>query len=415
MRIKCFIHGAFEQVPTNHLQGQGCPKCGRIMLETARRMTLDTFLSRAHAIHGDTYDYSQIVYINCKLKVDIICLQHGVFSQEAASHLTGVGCPKCGRALVKEVCRHTRQEFIEAARQAHGSCYDYSQVNYINSATCLKIVCPKHGAFMQTPSAHIHQKQGCPTCSKIRVADFHRSDLAKFISTAYATHGNKYDYSLVSYINNSTKVEVICSQHGSFWQTPGSHCAGCGCPRCASELVGKNSALTLDEFLARAQTVHGNTYNYSQVVYINNRAKVEIACSTHGIFKQSPVNHLLGNGCPTCGRERTTAAKALDWFEQAQGRLATLYFLRLFDNGEEFYKVGITYHSVAERYRKLHKHGYSYEILAQHTSQNASAVYDWEQSILHTFAHLRYYPKRSFGGETECFSSCEEILQIFPL
>lgn len=83
---------------------------------------------------------------------------------------------------------------------------------------------------------------------------------------------------------------------------------------------------------------------------------------------------------------------------------------------EHFYKIGVTIESVARRYSKSKSlNGYSYEILAQHTSPDAARIYDWEQSILETFAHLKYTPKQAFGGASECFSSCEEILAIFPL
>src|SRR5690606_3051302 len=54
-----------------------------------------------------------------------------------------------------------------------------------------------------------------------------------FISEAKETHGNKYDYKLVNYINNHTKVLIVCKQHGEFWQNPYSHLVGHGCRKCA--------------------------------------------------------------------------------------------------------------------------------------------------------------------------------------
>ncbi|WP_305021624.1 hypothetical protein [Hymenobacter cheonanensis] len=416
VQINCPDHGHFNQQPSNHLHGQGCPRCRHSKISAAVRHTLDKFIVRARAAHGDKYNYSQTVYINCKLKVDIICPEHGKFSQEADSHINGTGCPKCGRDSVSAAHRRSLDEFVTAAQQRHGNRYDYSQVQYINNTRTITIICPQHGPFRQSPNAHINQAQGCPICGRIKVADFHRSDLDSFVKSAQLVHGNKYDYSQVVYKTTQIKVEIICPQHGSFWQTPGSHCSyGSGCPICANEATAERCKLTQGEFLTRARAIHGDRYGYSLVQYVNNRHKIEITCPLHGAFKQSPLNHLVGCGCPTCGRERTAAAKALDWADQAQGRTAILYFLRLYNDKESFYKVGITYHSVGERYRKLHKSNYAYEILAQHTSQDASRIYDWEQSILATFAHLRYHPKRSFGGETECFSSCEEILNIFPL
>jgi hypothetical protein len=78
--------------------------------------------------------------------------------------------------------------------------------------------------------------------------------------------------------------------------------------------------------------------------------------------------------------------------------------------------VGITFRSVKERFGSTESlKGYKYETLASHQSANAAAVFDWEQSILQTFAHFAYKPKIYFDGQSECFSSCEEILAIFPL
>lgn len=50
----------------------------------------------------------------------------------------------------------------------------------------------------------------------------------KFIEKSIKIHGNKYDYSLVDYIDNKTKIKIICSIHGCFEQTPGIHLRGSG-------------------------------------------------------------------------------------------------------------------------------------------------------------------------------------------
>jgi hypothetical protein len=163
--------------------------------------------------------------------------------------------------------------------------------------------------------------------------------------------------------------------------------------------------------------VHGDKYDYSQATYVNGRKHITVVCRRHGAFYPSPLNHInRASGCPACADELWAIAQRMDWEERAKGRSAQLYFLRFYSETEVFYKVGITYLGVSKRFQTSKQvRGYSYEVLALHTSQNAAAVYDWEQSILETFAHLKYTPKKSFGGSTECFSSCDEILAIFPL
>lgn len=58
--------------------------------------------------------------------------------------------------------------------------------------------------------------------------------------------------------------------------------------------------LTTEEFIRRAREVHGDKYDYSKVVYVNNRTKVCIICPIHGEFWQIPFSHLQGRGCVKC-------------------------------------------------------------------------------------------------------------------
>ena len=60
--------------------------------------------------------------------------------------------------------------------------------------------------------------------------------------------------------------------------------------------------LTYSEFVAKAVAKHGNKYGYDKVIYINSCTKVLITCPIHGVFKQTPNDHLDGCGCPACGR-----------------------------------------------------------------------------------------------------------------
>ena len=127
-----------------------------------------------------------------------------------------------------------------------------------------------------------------------------------FINDAKNIHGNKYDYSKVDYKNKATKVCIICSKHGEFWQTPKNHLNGANCPKCANELRGKNRRMTKEEFIRRAREVHGWKYDYSKVEYVNYEKKVCIICSKHGEFWQTPHSHLDGQCCPKCsGRYMT--------------------------------------------------------------------------------------------------------------
>lgn len=89
--ITCLIHGDFSQRADAHLRGSGCPKCAKNNHTT----TTKHFITTAESMHGHRYNYSLFNYINMRTKGIIICSTHGEFSQRAANHLAGNGCPKC--------------------------------------------------------------------------------------------------------------------------------------------------------------------------------------------------------------------------------------------------------------------------------------------------------------------------------
>ena len=94
--IICPKHGEFWQMPLHHLKGGGCPNC-----VGNKRLTTEEFIRRAKEVHGDKYDYSKVEYVNARIKVCIICPEHGEFRQTASEHLRGQGCPKCAQEKKK--------------------------------------------------------------------------------------------------------------------------------------------------------------------------------------------------------------------------------------------------------------------------------------------------------------------------
>ena len=131
----------------------------------------------------------------------------------------------------------------------------------------------------------------------------------EFIQDARDTHGDKYDYSKVEYMNNHTKVCIICPEHdhGEFWQTPKDHIKGQGCKKCANKTKSKCFRSFKEEFIAKAREVHSDKYDYSKVDYVNAKTKVCIICPEHdyGEFWQTPNNHLNDHGCPKCMHDKT--------------------------------------------------------------------------------------------------------------
>ncbi len=123
-----------------------------------------------------------------------------------------------------------------------------------------------------------------------------------FIEAANKKHNNKYDYSLVDWVNVNGKVKILCKEHGVFEQTGASHLAGRNCYKCSLIKRGKIRRSSKETFINKANETHNNKYDYSLVNYTGNKIAVDIICKIHGCFKQRPDCHLfLKQGCPKCG------------------------------------------------------------------------------------------------------------------
>ena len=158
MRITCKVHGDFWQTPHDHLSGTGCPICAG-----NQALTTETFIEKANEAHDHKYSYEKIYYVNNSTKICITCPEHGDFWQTPNNHLRGCGCPKCGIEKIRHLKRLTFEDFKRKGNEVHDGKYIYNDDNYIDTCTKIKITCPIHGDFWQTPDNHL-QGCGCPKC-----------------------------------------------------------------------------------------------------------------------------------------------------------------------------------------------------------------------------------------------------------
>lgn len=351
--IICPIHGDFNQTPNPHLKGCGCLKCGNTNEFTEEHNK--KFINDSIKVHGDKYDYSKVNYMGNKKQVEIICKIHGSFDQTPNSHLRGNKCPEC--AIIERkilVNKNESKKFFDKMKELYGNRFDFSNVTYINTLSNIKLICEIHGEFEQTPNClvqgrsctkcgknkpttemfieraksvygnkynydktiyvdtkhkvivscnaghkdftiiprnHINGARGCKDCWKEEI----KARFSKFVIDANKLHENKYDYSASNYINSTTEISIICPIHGPFLQLPSKHLLPHGCPDC-----GGSRPLNKEIFIERATAIHGDKYDYSKVVYINNNIDIIIICPTHGDFNQSPHSHMEGHNCNKC-------------------------------------------------------------------------------------------------------------------
>ena len=209
-------------------------------------MEYNEIVKRAKAIHGDKYVYPKFDNIPVTKKMKIICPIHGEFEQVIYAHLRGEGCPKC----VGNRRKYTTEDFIRDATEKFGDKFNYSKSIYTGRRNNVCIMCKElitednpNGEFWQKPFVHLASTTGMPfigkrgkTYNEITDEEKIKIKTKEFIEKAKLVHGDKYEYSKVVYRGVNQKVCIVCPIHGEFWQMPGNHLKGCGCPKCANRM-----------------------------------------------------------------------------------------------------------------------------------------------------------------------------------
>ena len=243
-------------------------------------------------------------------------------------------------------------KFLEKLKESgnYNENYDYSKVEYINNSTKIIIIDEYGFEHSQLPSAHMNG---------MLLTIENGIDKNKILINQFTKVHDKYDYSLVNYINGKLPVKIICSEHGVFEQRPIDHKQGKGCKKC-----GKVYKMTPDEYISevkklypkynfsktnyinkktkiividedgyeylvepfaflngrdlslkslidqnkylidRYNKIHDNKYSYEKTKYKHNAKHIIITCPIHGDFKQTPNAHQSGAGCPKCSNNQ---------------------------------------------------------------------------------------------------------------
>lgn len=263
-------------------------------------------------------------------------------------------------------------------------------------------------------------------------------------------HNNPmYDFSKAVYVNNTTKVTAICSDHGEWQVAPNKLLVGRGCPDCGELARAKKKVETASKkFFKRMEEVYiDDQYDFSKVVYITAKTKVIVTCKDHGDFLIDPDKLMQGCGCKECGHikagksQRDKAARELEgvfrevhgdgygydrsiyvddkthidifcktcnkYFKQAPsyhkqgagcsscnssgfrgGKPAILYYLRVETRNQIAYKVGITNRTVKDRYSVTDLSKIT--VLSELSFQQGADAYKEEQAILKEYSEYRY-------------------------
>lgn len=268
--------------------------------------------------------------------------------------------------------------------------------------------------FEQIPYDHMYEN-GCRKCGREVCSKKRRSNSKEFIEKAIKKHGNKYDYSLVEYVNNSTKVKIICKEHGVFEQAPANHLVGSGCNKCAYISTGFKSRIKKEDFIKRCNIVHKNKYDYSLCECFLDESILTIICSIHGVFNQKAGKHKRGKGCRKCAfdkvgkiNSRNPTGWTITSWNKAGERSNNfdnfkVYIIRCWNEEESFFKIGRTFLETKKRFRSKKLMPYNYEIINEFIFDTAKEAFDKETKLKRLHKEYKYNPKISFDGQHECF------------
>lgn len=133
---------------------------------------------------------------------------------------------------------------------------------------------------------------------------FHTTE--SFIKESISIHGEgTYSYNKTVYVSTHVKVTLFCNTHNEYFEVrPSKHigkskqcCQLCSYKKHRSEAKIKDTSY----FVAKAKSIHGNLYDYSETSYTVARDKVRILCNRcDNYFYQVASLHLSGSGCSKC-------------------------------------------------------------------------------------------------------------------
>jgi len=298
-------------------------------------------------------DLSQIEYVDDYTKIKIIDPKYGPYLIRAWDYYKGNRSMKCKAEKIGNDKRRGQDEVFDKIRKLHPDLEILPDQIYKGLRKYI-LVKDKYGICRITPGILIFQGTKPSIKSAIDKTSY-------WINQAREVHGDKYDYSLVDYINNRTKVKII-SQHGVFEQTPNSHLNGCGCPTEANKNTTKRNI--------------ENPTGWRYEAWIKSGEK----------------------------------SKNFDSFK--------VYFIECTceETGEHFYKIGKTFLKVfgkgkESRFPENPIKAFPYKGKLIHTieSEDARKICELEDYYKKLNRDSQYIPTKSFGGMYECFSQIDKI------
>lgn len=207
---------------------------------------------------------------------------------------------------------------LEQFKQVHGDEFDYSNSVYVGTNTPIEVRCKKHNyIFTPTPKNHKNGTK-CKICGRESQIKKAKKSKEQFIKEVQGIYGDKYDLSLVEYVNNNTPVKIICKERGIFEVQPNSLL-----DTRVYLIKGKKKTRSTDKemFLEEVFKIYGDKNNYDSTLVGNSRGKIDVVCREHGKFTVGMASHFKGVDCPKCSAinySKTRSKTTEEFIEQAK-------------------------------------------------------------------------------------------------
>ena len=317
-------------------------------------------------------------------------------------------CEIIGRNLIKGVkpsiegAVNKTEYRLAMFNKIHNFKYSYPDYKFTKNSAKINFVCPLHGNQNIIETNHM-KGFGCKDCTKKgtpRMKDEDFLQRVKDTGSGIEILEERGEYHTPILCRNKYGLVKISPDHllkgsvGSF-----------------KTAVDKN-AYKIEQFREK----HNNKYRYPNYTYCGNRCDAKIECPVHGEFLQSSDVHLMGSGCSACSfieSGRVNGHSRTDFIKNSKGRECTLYIVRMNDQKEDFYKIGISSHSTEKRFKKSSDVKYNIDIFYELKSFDAGYIWDLEKEHHRKYKEFHYKPEIYFKGITECFTldlPIEEIL-----
>lgn len=192
-----------------------------------KKLDTETFIDRASKVHDNKYDYSDTIYKRSSEKISYVCERHGIIHQMPNDHLIGKGCRYCSRN------QKTEKELLLEMKEIHPTLnFSKFTYNYQSNKSTFEVTCTVCSTvFYPCISNLINQKSGCPKCGGNK-----QKNTIDFINESKEIHGDRFDYSNVTYTNAHGIINIFCNEHKENFFIPAfHHLKGRGCIICSTE------------------------------------------------------------------------------------------------------------------------------------------------------------------------------------